>query len=154
MVDSVITQKEHKTNVPLTGRGSGLIPYKPGQSGNPKGRPKGSRSKLSEDFVDTLYSDFQLHGKQAIERVREEKPEVYIQTIAKLLPRDIKVEVKELTKIAHVIVNPNDNKEIDASQLIEIAPTSNQALDSAGVTSICKVGEELTPAPPMNRIVG
>ena len=26
-------------------------PWKPGESGNPAGRPKGSRNKLSEEFV-------------------------------------------------------------------------------------------------------
>ncbi len=130
-------------------KGEHLLKYswKPGQSGNPTGRPKGSRSKLAEDFVSALYDDFQLHGVNAIQQVREDKPEVYIQTIAKLLPRDVKVEVKELTRIAHVIIDANNNKELQASQTIEIAPATTQAIESNSVI------ENQPLPPPMKRIV-
>jgi len=30
---------------------SGLKPWKPGESGNPKGRPKGSKSKIAADYT-------------------------------------------------------------------------------------------------------
>ena len=129
---------------------------KPGEVRNPNGRPKGSGNRIAERtkaaFAETLevLDPVALLHDWALNR-----PELFKDMWKAMLPKNIHVEMETtLTKIAHVIVNPNDNKEIDASQLIEIAPTSNQALDSAGVTSICKVGEELTPAPPMNRIVG
>ena len=66
-------------------------PFKPGQSGNPLGRPKGSRSKLGEDFVSALYADFQSNGVSAIERVRTEKPEHYLKVIASLMPKEMVV---------------------------------------------------------------
>ena len=34
-------------------------PFKPGQSGNPRGRPKGSRHKLSERFFAELCEDWE-----------------------------------------------------------------------------------------------
>ena len=46
-----------------------LIPYKPGQSGNPQGRPRGSRNKLAEDFVADLHDSWKVLGKAAITTV-------------------------------------------------------------------------------------
>src|SRR5262245_33082869 len=39
-----------------------LTPWKPGQSGNPAGRPKGSRNRLSEDFIRAFAEDFEVHA--------------------------------------------------------------------------------------------
>jgi hypothetical protein len=72
---------------------SGLIPFKPGQSGNPAGRPKGSRNKLGEAFVQALHDSFQQHGPETIETVRLERPHEYLKVVASLLPKQI--EVKE-----------------------------------------------------------
>jgi Family of unknown function (DUF5681) len=33
------------------GKHKNLIPFKTGQSGNPRGRPKGARNRLSEEFL-------------------------------------------------------------------------------------------------------
>ena len=68
----------------------------PGQSGNPAGRPKGSRNKLSEDFVAALYDDFQEHGSAAIAACRAEKPDVYVRVIAGILPKDVHLKVQSL----------------------------------------------------------
>lgn len=67
-------------------------PFKPGQSGNPKGRPKGARSKLSSDFINAIAADFQKHGIEAIELTREDKPSEYLKIVASLLPKEIKLD--------------------------------------------------------------
>jgi hypothetical protein len=43
-----------------------LKPFKPGQSGNPKGRPKGARNRLGTQFLEALEADFNQFGPQAI----------------------------------------------------------------------------------------
>jgi hypothetical protein len=74
--------------------------WRPGQSGNPAGRPKGSRHKLSEDFIGALYDDFQNHGSAAIAACRAEKPEVYVRVIASLLPRDVNLTTRNLDDLS------------------------------------------------------
>ena len=61
--------------------------FKPGQSGNPAGRPKGSRNKLSEQFLQALSDDFNEHGMEAIIAMRESSPRDYNRIIAMLLPK-------------------------------------------------------------------
>lgn len=67
-------------------KGAGKRLFKPGQSGNPAGRPKGTRNKLSENFVAALYADFEEHGIRAIQDMRTEKPGDYVKVVASLIP--------------------------------------------------------------------
>jgi hypothetical protein len=65
--------------------------FAPGNSGNPLGRPVGSKHKLSENFLQALSDDFDAHGANAIEKCREENPAAYLRTIASLMPKDIAI---------------------------------------------------------------
>lgn len=67
------------------------VPFKPGQSGNPAGRPKGARSILATDFLKALQQDFSEHGKEVIQAVRGEKPDQYLKVIASVLPKEIEL---------------------------------------------------------------
>lgn len=67
--------------------------FQPGQSGNPFGRPAGSKHKLSERFLEALQKDFAEHGVTAIKTVRETKPDQYLKVVASLVPKDINVAI-------------------------------------------------------------
>src|SRR6266542_1434941 len=64
-------------------------PFVPGQSGNPAGRPKGARNKLTEAFLSALANDFAAHGPAAIERLRSRDPSRYLKLVASIMPRDL-----------------------------------------------------------------
>ncbi len=69
------------------------MPWKPGQSGNPKGRPKGARDKLSEAVYKQMMEDWAEHGLAVIAKVRESKPELYLQAIIRLVPTSHEIEL-------------------------------------------------------------
>ena len=75
--------------------------WQPGVSGNPAGRLRGSRNKLSEEVICALLRDFREHGQKAIARVRRTQPAAYLKILALLVPREHKVEhgnpLKKLT---------------------------------------------------------
>lgn len=66
--------------------------YKPGQSGNPAGRPKGARSKFAQAFVEAFAKDFEEHGQAVIEKVRVEDPSTYMRTACTILPKVIELD--------------------------------------------------------------
>lgn len=61
--------------------------FAPGVSGNPNGRPPGSRNKLTEEFIEALAADFAEHGRDVIRRVCVEDPGAYLRVIASLVPK-------------------------------------------------------------------
>lgn len=61
--------------------------FKPGNPGG--GRPKGSRNKLSEQFLADMLATWERYGAAALERVATEEPVAFIRIAAKLLPREI-----------------------------------------------------------------
>lgn len=74
--------------------------FKPGQSGNPKGREKGSRNKLGEDFISALQADFSEHGPATITKVREERPHEYLKVVASILPKEMHVKTDALSEMS------------------------------------------------------
>jgi hypothetical protein len=67
--------------------------FKPGQSGNPAGRPKGSRGKLTEDFLLDLRDAWSQYGAGALARCAEEEPAQFCRIISNLLPKDVNLNM-------------------------------------------------------------
>jgi len=63
--------------------------FKPGQSGNPAGRPKGARARLGEAFIDALLDDWNKNGVKAIIDMRDERPGDYVKIVASILPKEL-----------------------------------------------------------------
>ena len=73
--------------------GSGR-PFLPGDPRiNRKGRPRGSKNKFGEAFVDAMLLDFEEHGAEVIETCRTKDPSTYIRVAAAILPRQIEQDI-------------------------------------------------------------
>jgi hypothetical protein len=70
--------------------------WKPGERPLGAGRPKGSKNKLSEDFVAALCADFEENGPAVIATVRAEKPSDYLKIIASIVPKEFTVRTETL----------------------------------------------------------
>jgi uncharacterized protein DUF5681 len=74
--------------------------WKPGQSGNPAGRPKGARSKFSEALVQAFAQDFEENGAEVIKKVRSERPSEYLKIAASLVPKQMEIEA-DISGLTH-----------------------------------------------------
>jgi hypothetical protein len=69
--------------------------WKPGQSGNPAGRPLSARSRISEKLLADLADIWAEHGKSVLERLAKDDPGKLAQIAYGLLPRDVFISVEQ-----------------------------------------------------------
>lgn len=63
--------------------------FKPGQSGNPGGKEKNCRNRLTVAFLTALAADFDKHGVKAIADARKGDPMGYVKAITALMPKQV-----------------------------------------------------------------
>jgi hypothetical protein len=69
-----------------------------GQSGNPAGRPKGSKHKLQASFWNDLHRTLKENGAEALRWVAENDPSTFVRVCASLMPKE-----KTAKKLDHAI---------------------------------------------------
>jgi len=95
------------------------MPWKPGQSGNPRGRPTGSRDKVTEAFLHDLAEHWQEHGKQAIERVYDAEPATYLRIVSALVPKEHKVDMESNIAAIIQVVTERQAQKLSDTKTIE-----------------------------------
>ena len=119
-------------------RGEHLAAYQ-FKAGNP-GRPKGSKNKLTEDFLGDVLEAWQERGKQAITDMIDDKPGDFVKMVAGLVP-------KEAT------LNINDGSDLSDEQLAErvrtlaaqLAPFLVDGIGAASGDHASEAGAPLAP---------
>jgi hypothetical protein len=67
--------------------------WKPGQSGNPDGRPAGTRSKFSEAFYRDLAATWAELGGSAMRQTAQLEPAKFVAICASLIPKDVQLSL-------------------------------------------------------------
>ena len=75
------------------------------------GRPKGARNKFSVAVVEEFAADWSVNGKQAIEDMRINKPDVYVRTAVSLVPKDLDVQHSGNLNVYVVAYTDDDDDE-------------------------------------------
>ncbi len=73
--------------------------FLPGNNAS-QGRPKGSRNKLGEQFIQDLYADWIENGAAAVAKVRDERPHDYLKVVASILPKELHVKESPLEEMS------------------------------------------------------
>ncbi len=82
-----------------TGGKQAATQFKPGQSGNPNGRPKGSKNKLTESFWQDMADVWAAGGKAALEKVITDDPAAFVRVAASLMPKEAELTLRRV--VAH-----------------------------------------------------
>jgi Family of unknown function (DUF5681) len=104
-----------------------------GNSGNPLGRPRGSRNKLGEAFLMDLHDEWLRSGASALKRVAKDDPVQFVKVVASILPREIDTtltvdtelfqevrDFREAWRLARSFIGADDDNVDD--KLIELQP--------------------------------
>jgi hypothetical protein len=76
-------------------RRQNLIPYKPGQSGNPHGKPPGTKQAFSKAFMRDLAVVWDEHGAASLRKTAMTQPAVFAGICARLIPQNVEVTLQE-----------------------------------------------------------
>jgi hypothetical protein len=77
--------------------------FKPGQSANPAGRPRGARSKLTEAFIADYLAVWERHGLAVLECVAKKEPVAFLHIGSTLIPKKAQFELENFPTTAELI---------------------------------------------------
>ena len=69
--------------------------WPPGVSGNPNGRPLGSRTVFSQGFLKDLAGVWASHGKETMIKTAQDNPGVFFATCARLIGPEVKLTIEQ-----------------------------------------------------------
>jgi len=69
--------------------------WKPGVSGNPAGKPPGTRHAFSQGFIRDFALVWQEEGLEAVRKVARKSPESFVAIAAKVCPNDVRVSIEQ-----------------------------------------------------------
>jgi hypothetical protein len=134
-------------NKALEGRDANTGRFVSGNNGG--GRPKGSRNKLTTEFIDDLYAKWQEHGPEVLERVIRDDPAAFMRTVAQILPKEIDANVNAgsdfdgMESIAEILQKVSDEVGVDAALRLAKAFDLKEITDAPEPVSVVSTAPKL-----------
>lgn len=101
-----------------------MAKFAKGQSGNPAGRPRGAKHKLTESFWADFSGVWEAHGKAALEAVAKDDPAKFVSVAASVMPKETELTLRNITA-----------KELPDDELANIAAGGSEDTASAPLDS-------------------
>jgi hypothetical protein len=70
-----------------------------------------ARSKLTARFIEALQQDFEAHGSEVIEKLRQESPGKYAEVVARLCPAEQHITQESAEYVALAKMSPDERDE-------------------------------------------
>lgn len=101
-----------------------------GQSGNPKGRPRGKREAFVQRFWHDLDAAWRANGVDALDRMIKSHPNQFIDIVARVLPKEeqrqeIQHQIEVVLKQPDWLISCDTQSPAIESQAIDITQQSN-----------------------------
>ena len=128
----------------------GLKPFKSGSewTGNAKGRPKGSRNKVSTAFYQDVYQLWLDHGNQALADMLAESPTKFCQMVANVLPKHIDIDTNDS---ARWVINAQPQTVLEWSESHGITCDNDTDIPLSAPTVAVSGIEQPNPTPSIDR---
>src|ERR1700723_2455362 len=72
-----------------------LTRWPPGQSGNPAGKPPGTRTAFSQGFIRDFALVWAEEGLEAVRKVAKKSPEAFVAIAARICPNDVRLTLEQ-----------------------------------------------------------
>ena len=69
--------------------------WPPGQSGNPAGKPPGTRTAFSQGFIHDFALVWAEEGLEAVRKVAKKDPEAFVAIAARICPNDVRLTLEQ-----------------------------------------------------------
>jgi Family of unknown function (DUF5681) len=69
--------------------------WPPGQSGNPAGKPPGTRTSFSQGFIRDFALVWAEEGLEAVRKVAKKSPEAFVAIAARICPNDVRLTLEQ-----------------------------------------------------------